>query len=124
MRIQLILPYPPSVNSIWRTGKKGKWYLTKAAKDFKEVVGYYVYSKRARELFAKTDRLSVKLIAYPPDARKRDLDNLCKITLDAMQDAGVYHDDCQIKEMHLKMEQPFPKGKVEITIEKIKDSVK
>jgi crossover junction endodeoxyribonuclease RusA len=41
-------------------------------------------------------RLHVTLTAYPPDRRRRDIDNLAKSVLDAMQHAGVYLDDSQI----------------------------
>ena len=34
--------------------------------------------------------------AFPPDRRRRDLDNLQKPLLDALQHAGVYEDDSQI----------------------------
>jgi crossover junction endodeoxyribonuclease RusA len=34
--------------------------------------------------------------AFPPDRRRRDLDNIQKPVLDALQHAGVYEDDSQI----------------------------
>lgn len=43
-----------------------------------------------------TGRLSVEIDAHPPDRRRRDLDNLQKPLLDALEYAGVYEDDSQI----------------------------
>ncbi|MCK6431104.1 MAG: RusA family crossover junction endodeoxyribonuclease [Burkholderiaceae bacterium] len=42
------------------------------------------------------DRLDVQIVVQPPDRRRRDLDNILKAPLDAMQAAGVYADDSQI----------------------------
>jgi hypothetical protein len=41
-------------------------------------------------------RLYVSIVAYPPDRRARDVDNLLKAVLDGMQAAGVYLNDTQI----------------------------
>lgn len=41
-------------------------------------------------------RLAVTIDAYPPDNRRRDIDNLPKSVLDALQHAGVFDDDAQV----------------------------
>lgn len=41
-------------------------------------------------------RLTVALVAYPPDRRARDLDNILKAALDALQHAQAFDDDSQI----------------------------
>ena len=41
-------------------------------------------------------RLTVAVVAYPPDRRARDLDNILKAALDALQHARAYEDDSQI----------------------------
>lgn len=46
--------------------------------------------------------LSVVICAFPPDRRRRDLDNLLKATLDALARAGVYEDDSQIKRIEME----------------------
>jgi crossover junction endodeoxyribonuclease RusA len=45
----------------------------------------------------------MRVLAYPPDHRRRDLDNLAKAILDALQHAGVYGNDCQVKLLTLAM---------------------
>lgn len=90
--IALTLPWPPSVNHYLthtRTGAR----LTPAAKAYRLEV--LVIWKRLRAA-KQAGRLSVQITAHPPDKRKRDLDNLFKQTLDALQHAGAYADDNQI----------------------------
>lgn len=51
-------------------------------------------------------RIKVELIFYPPDRRRRDLDNGCKACLDALSKCDVITDDSQIKEIHMTMREP------------------
>ncbi len=41
-------------------------------------------------------RFEVLIDAYPPDRRKRDLDNILKPLLDVLQEYGIFPDDEQI----------------------------
>lgn len=56
---------------------------------------YYLCAQLG-EKFEPTDRLFIEIEAYPPDKRRRDLDNIFKSLLDSLQHAGVYEDDNQI----------------------------
>lgn len=117
--INLILPWPPSVNQIWSTTRKGNWYSSKVAKDFKEMVSYYVTVKRARNAFVGAVPLNFEMLAYPPDNRRRDLDNLAKVVFDALQGASVFENDCQIKKMYMEMCGKSPGGKVLVTLSEL-----
>ncbi|NBW20709.1 MAG: RusA family crossover junction endodeoxyribonuclease [Caulobacteraceae bacterium] len=46
---------------------------------------------------------SVRVVieAFPPDRRKRDLDNILKSLLDALTHAGVWEDDSQIEDLRI-----------------------
>ena len=41
-------------------------------------------------------------MAYRPDNRKRDLDNLLKAALDGMAKGMIYEDDAQIKDLRIR----------------------
>lgn len=61
-------------------------------------------------------RLAVVVDLYPPDKRRRDVDNICKALLDAMQHAGVYEDDSQIDDLHIRRRDVVPPGRVVVQI--------
>ena len=46
--------------------------------------------------------VAVSIAAYPPDKRKRDLDNLLKSTLDALERAGFFGDDHQVDDLRIR----------------------
>ena len=110
----LILPYPPSVNHYWRHNK-GKFYISDAGKAFRKSVWAVVCQSRERKTLIGPLRVSVSF--YPPDFRKRDIDNPGKALLDALQHAGVYGDDSQIVWLLLERRVPDSENpRVEVTV--------
>ena len=107
----LILPVGPSVNLYWRSAK-GRVYVSKEGKDFRKTV----CASEGRPGKPMLGRLKVLVEFYPPDRRRRDLDNLMKATLDAVQAAGWYEDDSQIDDLHIKRREVTPGGMVVMTI--------
>jgi len=89
----LNLPLPPSVNS-YRTIFRGRMGISKAGRAFKEQVSDYVAEYRVPKLGSV--RLEMKVVLYPRDKRKQDIDNRIKALWDALTDAGVFDDDEQI----------------------------
>ena len=76
-------------------------------------------------MFGDKARLSVTVIVASPDKRRRDVDNLCKSLLDALEHAGVYEDDCQIDQL-LILRDPeaiIKGGLVKVQIAKIERSL-
>ena len=55
-------------------------------------------------------RVKVDLEFYPPDRRKRDLDNLFKCLFDSLVAAGCIEDDSLIAEIHAAKREPMPGG--------------
>jgi crossover junction endodeoxyribonuclease RusA len=63
-------------------------------------------------------RIALAMDAFPPDRRRRDLDNLLKPTLDALQHGGVYEDDSQVDLLVVRRcETDRPRGHVAIRVE-------
>jgi crossover junction endodeoxyribonuclease RusA len=114
--VKIDLPWPPSVNRIWKTTSKGGWYSTKEAINYKQVVGYMVGCAGMQGSFEKDIPLEFTMLAYPPDNLRRDLDNLNKISLDALQDAKVFVNDCQIKKINMEMLEPRKGGMITVTL--------
>ena len=68
--------------------------ISKAGRAFKEQVQDYVAEYRVPKLGAA--RLEMKVVLYPRDKRKQDIDNRIKALWDALADAGVFDNDEQI----------------------------
>lgn len=110
----LELPWPPSVNRYWRN-VRGRVLISKEGREYRTAVCL----RLAGEPFGfGTKRIAVSIHASPPDRRRRDLDNLGKAALDALQYAGIYADDSQIDHLsfwRLAPEPPTGRFRVVIT---------
>ncbi len=95
----ITLPWPPSVNAMWRTPRTGplagRTMLSEDGRRYRKAVSDQVLVQRIRSLGDKA-RLAVHIEAWVPDRRRRDLDNILKGALDALTHAGVWADDEQI----------------------------
>lgn len=56
----------------------------------------YYHTREFANYFSNKDRLSITVVIYPPDARRRDVDNVCKALFDSLQYSNVFKDDSQI----------------------------
>ena len=97
-RIKIELPWPPTVNTMFATFK-GRRILSAAGRKYRAEA--IAIAKLMGVCDRVLSRLSVSITAYPPDRRKRDLDNLLKAPLDAMTHAGVWDDDSQIDKLSI-----------------------
>jgi crossover junction endodeoxyribonuclease RusA len=55
--------------------------------------------------------------AFPPDRRRRDLDNIQKPVLDALQHARVYQDDSQVDLLVTRRCGPANGGRVDVRLD-------
>jgi len=120
--IKLTLPLPPSVNSYQpHTSRGGRCvrYLSAKAKLFKYEVTRIVMKENAALMVES--RLKLSIVIHPRDKRKIDLDNRIKPIQDALQDAGVFKDDCQIDKLVVKRGNIVKNGKAIIEIELVGD---
>lgn len=97
--MNLTLPFPPSANRIWRQWK-GRTLLSKEGREYRDRVAREWLLLRSQGLGRRP--LVVDVLAYMPDARRRDLDNLNKAALDALQRAGAFTDDSQIIDLRIR----------------------
>jgi crossover junction endodeoxyribonuclease RusA len=116
--VSLQLPWPPSVNHYWRhVGRVTK--ISAEGREFREAVKSLV----ARRQCDKCEgRLAVHVTAYPPDRRRRDIDNLNKALLDGLQYAGLYDDDGQIDWLLIERAEIKPGGCVEVDIREVSET--
>ena len=98
-RTTLTLPFPPSVNTYWRH-VKGRTLISKEGRQYRvDVIGTVL---RSRCVTFPDQVLNVDIVAWLPDNRRRDVDNLLKAPLDAMAHAHVYEDDSQIADLRIR----------------------
>ena len=90
----ITLPYPPSINRYYRH-VGFRTLISREGRTFRTNVCALLSGGGPRKPPAG-GRIALCLDAFPPDRRVRDLDNLQKPALDAMQHAGIYEDDSQI----------------------------
>lgn len=112
--LKIELPYPPSVNHYYLHTTTGV-IISAKGKSYRRDVSLLLH--RYRGHCGADKRLQVIVNVYPPDKRKRDLDNICKATLDALQHARIFADDNQIDVLIIarKNEVPFGALKIEIS---------
>ncbi|QDU34285.1 Crossover junction endodeoxyribonuclease RusA [Poriferisphaera corsica] len=83
---------------------------------YRNTVGL-IANSQTKEPF--TEKASLEIDAYPPDGRKRDLDNILKALLDAIEKAGVIENDSQFDEIRVSRKSKYKGGKVVIRISEI-----
>ncbi len=87
--------------------------ISKEARDYKTTVNKLSHKWEPRRL---EGRLFLQIMAYPPDRRRRDLDNLLKVTIDSIESAGLFDDDSQIDDLHIRRKSPVEGGKLECLV--------
>jgi crossover junction endodeoxyribonuclease RusA len=110
----LTLPYPPSVNSYWRHSR-GRHYISHEGKEFRTEVWAETIRQRSGAPPIRGP-IQVQVVAQPPDARYRDVDNIQKALFDALKYGRLYVDDHQIISFCATWEAPIERGRVIVEV--------
>ena len=110
--ISFELPWPPSINNYWRR-HGNTYFISIKGKKYREDVVYSCF--RYKDHFKDDVKISINIDAFPPDKRRRDLDNVLKALLDSLQHAKVFKDDNQIDRLYIARCMPLI-GKVVVTL--------
>lgn len=90
--------------------------ISKKGREYRKAVEGLCLATKVRQM---TGRLSVHIKAYPPDRRKRDVDNLLKPVLDALTHGGCWEDDSQIDVLLIERCEVRRGGELLIEIEEM-----
>ncbi|MCE6964924.1 RusA family crossover junction endodeoxyribonuclease [Enterobacter sp. MW07] len=118
--MKLMLPFPPSVNTYWRAPNsgplKGRHLISAKGRAYQSAACAAIIEQLRRLPKPSSSPASVEIVLFPPDARRRDIDNYNKALFDALTHAGVWEDDSQVKRMLVEWGPQVAGGRVEITI--------
>ena len=89
--IRLELTRPPSVNRLWRTNKGGVMYRSEEYVQWRKVAQWQAYAQAKGHKIEGLFKITLRVAR--PDKRRRDIDNLLKAVLDAVDHAGLVRDD-------------------------------
>jgi Holliday junction resolvase RusA-like endonuclease len=112
--MEFVLPYPPSINHYWRRVGP-RTLISREGRRFRERVTAIL---AALGIEPMSGALAVQVEIYPPDNRRRDIDNVQKALLDALQHGGAYTDDSQIVRLSIEKCEPVEGGKTIVQIRK------
>lgn len=115
--MELRLPYPPSVNHYWRR-VGARTLISREGRRFRQRVTAILAAMHIQPM---AGRLALQVEVYPPDGRRRDLDNCLKSLLDALERGGMFLDDSQIADLRVRRCAVVPGGKVAVTLQQMKE---
>lgn len=114
----LVLPWPPSDNTLYRPGgpqEKNQRYLTDEHKWFRQQVLWLVSSMRIKPLHGS---LRASIAAFPPND-KCDIQNITKSLFDALQHAGCFANDRQIRHFSVDVVDGIERGSISVTVSEV-----
>jgi crossover junction endodeoxyribonuclease RusA len=123
----ITLPWPPSVNTYWRSvamGKRVNVVVSAEGRAYRAAIAAEVKRCWPGLTNPTQSRLAVYALANPPDRRRRDLDNILKALLDGLTHGGVWGDDSQVDDLHIERGNVVANGQVTVVISTLEGDVK
>jgi len=115
--MRLELPWPPSINRYYRH-VGFRTLISREGRAFRRNVCALLGGDGPRKPPAG-GRVALCMDAFPPDGRRRDMDNIQKPVLDALQHGGIYRDDSQVDPLITRRRRPRAGGRVVIGLDEM-----
>lgn len=116
--ITLVLPFPPSVNRLWRASKGGGVYRSAKYSDWRRLAMWQIAGQSKGKKIEGPYKLTI--LAVRPDKRKRDLGNLEKAISDILVSQKIVEDDYLCEWIVARWVESGPECRV--IIERIEDT--
>lgn len=110
----VLLPYPPSVNRLWRVSKS-RVHKSPQYQAWLISAGNSLNGQCRRSI---SGEYNIHILACAPDRRKRDLGNIEKALSDLLVKHGVVDDDHLCQKQTIEWATNLPSGSVRILIER------
>lgn len=104
----LFLPFPPSANNLFPSGKTGKRFISPEYQAWKRDAGLTLLSQR-RQHFGGNVAVEYEYARFK-DKRRRDLANREKAVSDLLVTHGIISDDSMIQEITLRWVDDLAEG--------------
>lgn len=113
--IEIDLPFPPSSNHLYaQVGRRR--ILSRQGRRYRQAVCEALAGMGMPRL---DGQLAVAVEVFPPDERRRDLDNLQKCLFDSLQEGGLYKDDSQIARISIVKRSQVAGGAIIVRVEEM-----
>lgn len=112
--IVLYLPWPPSVNNYYKTGRSGQRYLHHKVREYRAAVLDSIREQAPG--LTLDERLFVEVYLFAPTNREYDPDNFMKGLLDALTHSGLWTDDKLVDQLFIYRGVKVQGGTVRVEI--------
>ena len=119
----IVLPFPPSGNTYYRSirmGRSCRVLLSKRGREYKQTVSDMI-AAIDKPSFPLTTRLGISITLHAPTRRKYDLDNFTKSLCDSLEYAGVIENDNLFDVMTVKRGEVIRGGRAIVHIYELPD---
>lgn len=120
--IQLELPWPPSLWSLYYIKNWTKWALRPRGRVYRDDALTLICKQLGGKPEPMLGPVSVSIAMHPnkrTGKKKWDMDNRLKILLDSLTHAEVWQDDSQIWELHCYRKSTLHQGAMLVTVAEI-----